>query len=211
MEGLVARFKQGVIEAAHDRRFVHHRWFVEYHLVIVERIALELCDRYPAADRTLVTVLVWLHDYGKIVDHTGHREHEATLSAGGEKLLATGFPEPFVRRALACADSIDRKDDLENAPLEVRIVSSADGAAHLVGPFFKLWWHENAGKPFEELMADNARKALYDWQRKIVLPEVRAAFARRHRLLLEECGHFPPRFLDAPAGLPVHDDAGGPR
>lgn len=193
MQQYVARFRDHVIHSANDSRFLHHRWFVRYHLEIVARLAEELCALYPAADRDLVTVLAWLHDYGKIVDQA--YEHAATLTAGRAALLSAGFSMPFIDRVLACAERIDTKDDLAHAPIEVQIISSADGASHLVGPFYALWWYENAHKPFAELMADNAAKARYDWERKIVLPEVRAAFARRHRLLLERCGQLPERFI----------------
>lgn len=123
MRSRIERFREDVARAARDPGFIHHRWFVRYHLAIVERLALELCAIYPHADKNMVLVLVWLHDYGKILDRAN--EHEATLRAGRE----------------------------------------------------------------------NVDKALVDWRRKVVLPEVRAAFAGRHRLLLEHCGHFPPTFL----------------
>lgn len=193
MEGPIARFREVVIGAARDPGFVHHQWYVEYHLEIVERIALELCLLYPAADRDLVLVLVWLHDWGKIIGATD--EYAETLVAGRQTLIATGFPTAFAGQAVGYAEILDAKRDLDRAPIEVQIVSSADGAAHLVGPFFALWWHEHPRKPVAELMAENRRKALVDWGRKIVLPEVRAAFAGRHRFLLEQCGDFPQTFL----------------
>lgn len=200
IDDLIAGFRRHVIAAARDPGFVHHRWYVPYHLAIVERIAAEACDHYPEADRALVRTLVWLHDYGKIVD--GAHEHDATLGAGRRRLLADGFPEPFVARAITCAARIDSREDLAGAPIEVQILSSADGAAHLVGPFFALWWYEHPGEPVERLLAENRRKALFDWGEKIVLPEIRAAFAARHRFLLEQCGDFPPAFLegDDPTG-----------
>ena len=201
MESLIEDFRQAVIRAAGDPAFVHHRWFVRWHLEIVERLALELCQIYPDADSDLVALLVWLHDYGKIVDRAN--EHAATLTAGRRQLQSLGFPAAVVDRAIRYVELIDAQRDLDRAPVEVRIVSSADGAAHLIGPFYALWWQENADKPFEELMADNERKALGDWQRKIVLPEVRAAFAQRQRLLLERCGQLPRAFLA------VDNQAGG--
>lgn len=193
---LVERFRESMVESASAPGFVHHQWYVKYHLEIVERIALELADRYPDADRDLVRVLVWLHDYGKTV--TTGNDAEATLTAGRDVLTGVGFDEDFVRMALDHADLIDRKSelDLTTAPIEVRIVSSADGCSHLVGPFFYLWWWENAQRPFEQLMADNREKLAKDWTRKVVLPEARAAFGARHRLLMEQTGDLPDRFLE---------------
>ncbi len=193
MDAALAKFRELAIGAARNPAFVHHRWYVEHHLAIVERIALELCARYPQADATLVRVLVWLHDYGKAIDRVNERV--ATLTRGRAALLAAGFPPDFVAHALRCYERHEAHDTLADAPIEVRIVSSADGAAHLVGPFYALHWHENPQRPIAALLAENRRKALFDWERKIVLPEVRAAFAERHRQRLEQCGDLPERFL----------------
>lgn len=193
MEDALARFREMAIHAARNPAFVHHRWYVDYHLVIVERIALELCARYPEADETLVRALVWLHDYGKALDRVNERV--ATRTRGRAALLASGFPPDFVQHAIWCYERHETHDTLGDAPIEVQIVSSADGASHLVGPFYALWWYENPQRPIAALLADNQRKALLDWERKITLPEVRAAFADRHRHLLEQCGTLPDHFL----------------
>jgi len=65
MNEKIEAWKAHVRQVSADASFVHHEWFVKWHLEIVERIALELCKKYPAADRELVEVMVWLHDYGR--------------------------------------------------------------------------------------------------------------------------------------------------
>ena len=192
---LIEQFKTVIVEASSDPNFLHHPWYVKYHLEIVEKLAWELLEFYPQADPDMVDILVWLHDYGKTIDVS--RDRELTVIEGRRRLLEIGFGREFVERVVGYAEMIDsdRELDLSSAPIEVQIVSSADACSHFTGPFFQLWWWENADKPFKDLMEDNRQKIMRDWSRKIVLPEARAAFEARHSFLLEQTGDLPQRFI----------------
>lgn len=196
----IVALRQHVREAASNPDFVHHKWFVKWHLEIVEKIAAELCEHYGQADRELVEVMVWLHDYGKISDFDN--EYSATLSEGPKILAKLGFPAEFAQKAVSYIETLDKKleVDLHKAPIEVQIVSSADGCSHLAGPFIYILWHEAtdktfAGKTLEELMQAARAKAEKDWNRKIVLPEARKAFEQRYKFVLEQSGELPAKFL----------------
>lgn len=195
MRDKIEALKTHVQEASANPAFVHHAWFVKWHLQIVERIAFELLEYYPEADRDLVEVMVWMHDYGKILDFD--HQYERTLTDGPKILRKFGFKPEFIELVIGNIEILDKKLELDiaQAPIEVQITSSADGCSHLVGPFMQLWWYENAQKPFETLMQDNLAKAAKDWDHKIVLPEARAAFERRHQTLLEQSGELPDTFL----------------
>ncbi len=197
MQEKIDSFRQHVTEASSNPNFVHHMWFIKWHLEIVERIAEELLVKYPDADKDLVRVMVWLHDYGKILDFD--RQYEVTLSEGAKKLLEIGFENEFVKKAVSNIEILDKKMELDIAQtsIEVQIVSSADGCSHIVGPFMYLWWYENANKPFEELMSGNLRKLTKDWDRKIVLPEARAAFKKYQNVTAVQNGALPEKFLEA--------------
>jgi hypothetical protein len=195
MKEKIEAFKAHVRETSKNPDFIHHAWFVKWHLDVVERIALELLAYYPEADRELVEVMVWLHDYGKTLDFA--HQYEVTLSAGRKKLQELQFPEVFTDKAISYIETLDKKMelDLRESPIEVQIVSSADGCSHLVGPFLHFWWDEHPNKTFEELMQDNRYKADKDWNRKIVLPEARKAFESRYKYACEEAGDLPAKFL----------------
>ncbi len=198
MQKHIAAFKQHVRAEATNPNFVHHKWFVQWHLEIVERIAKELLEAYPRADPDLVEVMVWLHDYGKILDFAN--EYTKTLEAGPLKLVELGFDSSFAQKATDYIEILDSKTDIDKAPIEVQIVSSADGCSHMVGPFMFTIWHEGTdktfpGKTMEELMAMNKAKSEKDWNKKVTLPEARAAFEKRHQHLLEIAGDLPEKFL----------------
>jgi hypothetical protein len=195
VQDLLDELRRQVSVASTQPSFRHHQWYVRYHLEIVSRITDELLAGHPEADQDLVRALVWIHDYGKTFSFDD--QYRLTLTEGRKLLDRIGFPVGFTARLLKCAAVLDSADqtDLSKSPVEVQIVSSADGCAHLVGPFFQLWWWEHPGRPVDQLMADNRRKLARDWQRKVVLPEARAAFAARHRMLCEQAGDLPARFL----------------
>ncbi len=196
MQELIEKFKFHVIEASKNPSFIHHDWFVEYHLNIVEKIANELCDIHKDADRNLVLALVWVHDYAKILNK--EKEHDADMfEKGREKLLELGFNKDFSNKVVEYLTIFEKKEeiDLHDAPIEVKIASSADAASHLVGPFWAIYFKENSAKPIDDLMQSNRDKLKKDWARKIVLPEVKKAFEERNKFVNEQSGNFPDKYF----------------
>lgn len=196
----ILAFRQHVIETSSNPKFIHHKWFVKWHLEIVDRLAKELLDFYPDADKELVEVMVWLHDYGKTLDFDN--QYSTTLTAGKDKLTELGFPDKFVEKAVNYIEILDKKLEVKisEAPIEVQIVSSADGCSHMVGPFLYIFWHEGTdktftGKSLDELTELTIKKIEKDWSYKIVLPEARKAFEVRRNFLLEQNGNLPEKFF----------------
>jgi hypothetical protein len=188
-ESSIAALRAAVVASCAEPDFVHHEWYVEFHLEIVERIALELLALYPEANRTVVQALVWTHDLPKILGVADPSDRRCL-----ELLDRAGIVEPVSRQLLEEVEVLDSKN-LDGAAAEVRIVSSADGCSHLVGPFLSLWWREHPQMSVHELMAENQRKIEVAWRRKICLSEARAAFRPRYELLREQTGLLPATFL----------------
>lgn len=196
MKDLLSRLKERVIEASKNPSFVHHAWFADYHLIFVEKLSMELCDIYKEADRDIVFALVWIHDYAKILDKS--REHETEMFEKGKELMVEiGFPIEFINKAVEYLEIFESKmtADLHTAPIEVRITSSSDAASHLIGPFYSIHYWENPNISIQELVQSDRKKLLKDWNRKVVIPEVRKAFESKHLFMIEQTGDYPDKYF----------------
>ncbi len=192
----LAQLKTKVVQAAISPSFVHHEWYTKYHLEIFEKIANELCDRHREADRAIVNALVWLHDYGKMLDV--EKQYELSLSEGAFLLREIGVAEEFIEKVMHYLELFEKKMeiDLHSAPIEVQIASSSDAASHMVGPFFAVFWKENSGWTSSDLMQSNLNKLKKDWERKITLPEVHKLMSARHAFIMEQNGIIQEQFFD---------------
>jgi predicted enzyme related to lactoylglutathione lyase len=190
MDEKIAKLKEFITEKSSNPNFTHHKWFVTWHLEIVERIAEDLLRHYPDADKDIVRAMVWMHDYGKIIDFDSQYSHEH-VDTGRTELVKLGFNEDLANTVAKNIKILDAKVNLHTSPIEVQIVSSADGCSHLVGPFIRLYWWQNPQQPYQEIMAENIRKLTGDWDKKVVLPEARRAYQKRHDISIEQSGQLP--------------------
>jgi HD superfamily phosphodiesterase len=194
MQEKIEKFKEIVIQNFSRVDFEYHEWMVDYHLKVVEKIAMELCDIYPDANRDIVQTLVWFHDFGKPFDD--EKEREITLDKGSQALVECGFDQDFINKVIEFWKLMEKKNeiDLNEAPIETKIISSADGASHFVGIFYPSYFGD--GDDFLTTQNKLKEKICVDWERKIVLPEVKKAFADRYEKQKELYGEFPKSFLN---------------
>jgi hypothetical protein len=181
---------------ANEPSFPFHRWMVPHHLEIVERLSQELCELHPEADKNFVGLLVWMHDFGNIVNF--EKRHSTTQELGKDFLVGLGVDAALATRVIAAIEILDRKipEELLSASIEIQIVSSADGASHMVGPFYLCYAQENPSMPVEELQKRQLAKLDKDWNLKIVLESVKTAFQPRYEALALSFGRVPNRLLE---------------
>jgi hypothetical protein len=179
--------KEKVSNLAKNEGFIHHKWFLKYHLELVEKISLELRERYDEVNLDLLLGLIWIHDYGKII---GIKEDEEAIEKSRIYMQEIGFDEEYIGKVINYLEIFESKMtmDLSEAPIEVRIVSTADAVSHMYGPFYQMYCYENPEMSVEELMESNIRKLEKDWDRKIVLPEVKEMLKERYEFLRESFG-----------------------
>jgi hypothetical protein len=198
MEEYIQKLKGSVIEASKNPQLIHHEWFVTHHLDIVQKIALELCERYKEADANLVLSLVWLHDYPKILNK--EKEHDIPFAKEviSSLLNTLQFESAFKEKILEYHEIFESKEtfDLNYAPIEVKIVSSADAASHFFANFFLIYWKENASLNTNILAESNRKKMIKDWERKIVIPEVKEALKSKYEAFLDQSQISKDKFLD---------------
>ncbi len=194
MQENIEKFKNIVIANFLRKDFTYHEWMVDYHLKIVEKIALELCDIYQDADRNIVQALVWFHDFGKPLDE--ENERAVTIIEAPKVMLECGFTQDFIDKVVEYWQLMEKKNeiDIRTTPIETQIVSSADGASHFVGVFYPSYFNED-GDDFSTTQKHLKEKMEKDWTRKIVLPEVQKAFESRYLKAKEMLGEFPDRFI----------------
>src|SRR3990167_1037884 len=125
MEELLNSLKIFITEKSANPNFVHHKWFVKWHLEIVETLSRDMMKYYPEADEHTLITLSWMHDYGKIIDYDTQYEH-SHIEAGRQEMIRLGFDESFATKIAESVKIFDKKDHLENESIEIRIVSSAD-------------------------------------------------------------------------------------
>jgi hypothetical protein len=179
MNELLDNLRAFITEKASDPDFVHHKWFIKWHLELVETLSKDMMKYYPEADEMTLIVLSWMHDYGKIIDF--QNQYDLKYADEGKQVLKNlGFDEKFAEMIGESVKLFDKKDHLENESIEIRIVSSADACSHLIGPWVSLYWYENPEKPFEDIMKENVRKMGGEWDLKVTIPEAIDAYKQLH-------------------------------
>lgn len=181
MREKILALKERIINDASKESFRHYKWFVKYHLEVVERLALEISEMYTDINIDLLLTLVWIHDYGSIIDYENSKE--ALFNSVPTLLTELDFENDFIDNTfnkLKISENITGDEEIESLPIEVRILSTADAVSHLFGPFYFLWWYENGHREVEDVLEDNRKKNKKDWEKKILIPEIKEMMKDRN-------------------------------
>ncbi len=185
MDKKIDKLKQIIKDKVADERFLHHDWYIKWHLQIVEDICNQVLPLYPEADPELTIAMAWIHDYGKIVAwvenegkvlaNRNQQYQDNYRSEARDLLIELGFETDFANQAMENIKVLDAKVDLDKANIETQIVSSADGCSHFVGLFYKMFWREFPNMPLDKITEDSVRKVDQDWS-KVCLPELKETY-----------------------------------
>jgi len=148
-------------------------WFVEEHLLVVERLALELCDHHPEANRDAVTLSVWFHDYsrskGEFEEHDLHGAKYAK-----DQLTQAGFDQQFVRLVeQACLSH--RSTHTQPVSIEAKILASADAMSHFSGGFYLRLMHRWSKLDYQDAKKKLLEKIERDYHDKLSVDEAKEA------------------------------------
>lgn len=159
------------------------RWFFSAHLEGVEKFAKILLKRFPAANKEVVMLAVWLHDLQRI---RGLKGDHAKVGAGEAEKVLKSFKYPS-HTVLAVKEVIlTHCCDKNNLPrtVEGKILACADAMAHYINDFYLLV--ALTGKRNLSEYKDWALKKIkHDYTQKICFPFARKLIAEQHKIILK--------------------------
>ncbi len=144
-----------------------------YHIAIVHRYAMLLVDKL-GAEKEVVELAVFLHDYGRVRFPERGEEHHLTGAELAEELLSElGASRELISHVQACIRTHRGANDLRPESLEAEILANADALAHFdaLPYFFRIRFSKGEG--LHEAAAWIRRKLERNWTKKLSLPEAK--------------------------------------
>ncbi len=152
--------------------------FWERHIVLVHKYCVLLAEKLHA-DKEVVELAAYLHDYGRVMDPARRDEHQLTGAELAPKVLE-GYPEETVRHVQACIRTHRGSVDLKPGTIEAQILANADAMAHLDAVPWFLRLRYAKGESVEEATAWLRQKLERNWTKKLTLPEARKLVRKKH-------------------------------
>lgn len=152
-------------------------WFYEEHLLVVKKLALDLCDLYPQANRDAVILSVWFHDIGRA---HGHDENHDLYGADYARKILTknNFDQDLIKLVVNSCKTHSCEKNGKPESLEGKILATADALSHYHnGHFLRIFnsWSKNSDEDYHELKKKLFEKIKNDFTEKIFFTEVKQA------------------------------------
>ena len=125
-----------------DIKFSKHcdSWFYEEHVLVVEKLALDLCTLYPKANRYAVILGVWFHDIGRAHGH--NEEHDLYGANYAKKILKkNNFDQDFIDLVVNSCKTHSCSENGNPDSLEGKILATADALSHYHNGFYLRIFH----------------------------------------------------------------------
>lgn len=146
-------------------------WFYEEHILVVEKLAMDLCDKHPEANRDAVTLMVWFHDIGRAHGH--NEDHDLYGADYARKLLHEhDFDQNLIDLAADACATHSCDDYGKPKSVEGKILATADALSHFHNGFYlrilSSWSRKVDSKHYPEL----ATKSDYQFLKKKLLAKI---------------------------------------
>lgn len=150
-------------------------WFLQEHLLEVERLAASLFSLYPEADQNMVGLAVWFHDVARL---SGHDEDHALMGAKRAKAVMEelGFNNDEISLVFEACLRHGCKGKLLPLSLEAKILATADALSHFFHDFYTnaaKHYREKKNLPEEEVAQTIQNKIDRDFHNKIFFDEAK--------------------------------------
>ena len=162
--------------------------FWDYHVAIVYKYAVLLAEKLDA-DKEVVELGAYLHDYGQAKHPDCLQEHHTTgVKLAGELLVECGYDQELITHVQECIRTHRGSLDLKPQSLEAHILTNADAMSHFDGLFCLFKVEFRKGKDAGEAATYLRDKIERDWTKKLTLPEAKAMVKEKYeaaKLLLD--------------------------
>ncbi len=150
-------------------------WFYKEHILVVEKLALDLCDLYPEANRDAVILSVWFHDIGRA---HGHNENHDLYGANYATKILTknNLDKNFINTVSeSCKTHSCHKNGYPTS-IEGKILATADAVSHYHNGFYLrilYYWSKKNKSNYQNLKEKLFQKMKRDLNQKIFFDEVK--------------------------------------
>lgn len=146
-------------------------WFYEEHLLVVEKLAMALCEYYPKANREAVNLMVWFHDIGRA--HNANRDHDLYGAEYAQKILtANSFTQTDIDLIVEACKTHSCDDYGKPKSLEGKILATADAMSHFHHGFYLRILNSWSQKVDPDHYKELARNTDYQFLKQKLLEKI---------------------------------------